>query len=51
MKFCWNVCRDTDTENEETTSEGNRILIAYFTAEENSDVDVVSLANVTTVEV
>lgn len=51
MKFCWNVCRDADIENKETTSEENRILIAYFTAGENSDVDVVSLANVTTVEV
>lgn len=32
------------------TGEGGRILIAYFTAGENSDVDVVSSASVTTVD-
>ena len=32
------------------TGEGGRVLIAYFTAGENSDVDVVSSASVTTVD-
>ena len=34
----------------EDTAEGDKILIAYFTAGENSDVDVVSSASVTTVD-
>lgn len=39
----------TETESAGTVSGGNHILIAYFTAGENSDVDVVSSASVTTV--
>lgn len=39
----------TDEENAENTGDG-KILIAYFTAGENSDVDVVSSASVTTVD-
>ncbi len=37
-------------ENEQIAADGSRILIAYFTAGENSDVDVVSSASVTTVD-
>lgn len=37
------------TENTEKTVDGKRILIAYFTAGENSDVDAVSSASVVTV--
>lgn len=39
----------TESESAGTVSGGNHILIAYFTAGENSDVDVVSSASVTTV--
>lgn len=39
----------TDAENTENT-DGSKILIAYFSAGENSDVDVVSSASVTTVD-
>lgn len=39
----------TASEKPGTDSGGNHILIAYFTAGENSDVDVVSSASVTTV--
>ncbi len=38
------------TENTEKSADEKRILIAYFTAGENSDVDVVSSASVTTVD-
>lgn len=38
------------TENEVSAMGGNRILIAYFSAGENSDVDVVSSASVTMID-
>lgn len=38
------------TGNTEEDTDGNRILIAYFTAGENSDVDAVSSASVVTVD-
>lgn len=41
--------QQTDIGNRDT-GESDRILIAYFTAGENSDVDVVSSASVTTVD-
>lgn len=41
----------TDTASSNTSTEGSsNILIAYFTAGENSDVDVVSSASVTTID-
>lgn len=45
--------RETGTDESQQQAEsadGSRILIAYFTAGENSDVDVVSSASVTTVD-
>lgn len=50
------VVQNTDKDQQQTktgtpdTGEEGRILIAYFTAGENSDVDVVSSASVTTVD-
>lgn len=41
---------NTASPNTETTADANRILIAYFTAGENSDVDAVSSASVVTVD-
>lgn len=41
---------NAETENTVKTADGKRILIAYFTAGENSDVDVVSSASVVTVD-
>lgn len=42
--------KNEEIENEQIAADGSRILIAYFTAGENSDVDVVSSASVTTVD-
>lgn len=42
--------QNTASSNTETTADANRILIAYFTAAENSDVDAVSSASVVTVD-
>lgn len=42
--------QNEEIENEQIAADGSRILIAYFTAGENSDVDVVSSASVTTVD-
>lgn len=48
------VVQNTGEDQQQTgtpdTGENSRILIAYFTAGENSDVDVVSSASVTTVD-
>lgn len=44
------LLENTDTENTEIDSDGSKILIAYFSAGENSDVDVISSASVTTVD-
>lgn len=42
--------KNEEIENEQIAADGSRILIAYFTAGKNSDVDVVSSASVTTVD-
>lgn len=42
--------KNEEIEKEQIAADGSRILIAYFTAGENSDVDVVSSASVTTVD-
>lgn len=39
-----------ESQQQAESADGSRILIAYFTAGENSDVDVVSSASVTTVD-
>lgn len=41
---------DTSAENTQDTEGNSNILIAYFTAGENSDVDVASSASVTTID-
>lgn len=45
-----NMFVEDRTQTETADTDGSNILIAYFTAGENSDVDVVSSASVTTVD-
>ena len=45
-----NMSAEDRTQMETADTDGSNILIAYFTAGENSDVDVVSSASVTTVD-
>ena len=45
-----NMSAEDRAQTETADTDGSNILIAYFTAGENSDVDVVSSASVTTVD-